>query len=134
MAKPTVKATSSSGGSIIRVEWTVPMSVLAAGWAKGREVFENELDFRLGEVARRMESWARSNHVWQNRTGDAEREFSVEFNYGSRVMVMEHGVPYGKYLEGMQNGRFAIIPGTFTYGQPLVVEAMQAALDQAYGK
>lgn len=127
-----VQAYSASGG-VFRVEWTVPMSVLAAGWAKGREVFETELEFRLSQVAQRLQSYARSNHVWQNRTGDAENQFSVEMNWGDRMMVMQHGVPYGKYLEGMQGGRFAIIPATFTYGEPLVVEAMQAALDQAYG-
>lgn len=113
-----------------RVVWTVPMYVIEHGFARGRERFLIELDFNLGEAARSIQAFAQANHVWENRTGDAEREFSVE--YTDKRMTMEHGVPYGKFLESMQGGRFGVIPMTFTYGKPLISDAMQRALDQAY--
>ena len=117
-----------------RVTWTVPMYVIEHGWARGRERFLMELDFNLSEAARNMESWARGNHVWQNRTTDAEQTFTVEYESGARKMSMGHGVPYGKFLESMQGGRFGIIPALFTYGKPVVNEALQKSLDQAYGR
>lgn len=113
-----------------RVVWNVPMYVIEHGFAKGRESFMSNFEFNMSEAARNIGSFVRTNHPWQNRTGDAEREFNVE--YGDKRMVMEHGVPYGKYLESMQGGKFGIIPAAFTYGKPIIQEAMQRSLDQAY--
>ena len=116
-----------------RLVWHVPMYVIAAGWEKGQERFLIELEYNLEIAAMRIKSYAQANHPWQNRTGDAERDFSVEVVDGYKSMTMEHGVPYGKFLESMQGGRFGVIPMTFTYGKPIVQEAMQRALDQSYG-
>lgn len=113
-----------------RLVWHAPMEVIETGLRKGQERFLIELDYNLEIAAIRIKSYAQASHPWENRTGDAEQLFSVE--YGDRKMIMEHGVPYGKFLESMQGGRFGVIPMTFTYGKPIVVEAMQRSLDQAY--
>lgn len=115
------------------VTWPIPMYVIEQGWKKGRERFIIELEFNLASAARRIEGYAKANHPWRNRTGDAEREFSVEIVDGHKKMTMGHGVPYGKFLEAMQGGRFGVIPMTLTYGKPVVQEALQKALDQSYG-
>lgn len=115
------------------VSWPVPMYVIEQGFRKGRERFLIEIEYNLGIAAARIKSFAQSNHPWENQTGDAERLFNVEMVGGYQKMEMGHGVPYGKYIEGMQGGRFGVIPMAFTYGKPIVNEAMQRALDQSYG-
>lgn len=114
------------------VSWPVPMYVIEHGFQKGRERFLIEIEYNLEVAAHRIKSFAQSNHPWGNRTGDAERLFEVEM-VGHQKMEMGHGVPYGKYLEAMQGGRFGVIPMAFTYGKPIIHEAMQRALDQSYG-
>lgn len=113
-----------------RIVWHVPMYVIEHGFAQAQERFIHGLDYNLTIAAGRIQSYAQQNHVWQNRTGDAEREFAVE--YGDKKMTMEHGVPYGKYLESMQGGRFGVIPMSLTYGKPIVNEALQRSLDEAF--
>ena len=113
-----------------RVSWPIPMYVIEHGFARGREQFLINFDFNMSEASRQIGSFVRTNHVWQNRTGDAERLFKVE--YAEKRITMEHGVPYGIFLENMQAGRFGIIPAAFTYGKPVIQAAMQKSLDQAY--
>lgn len=115
------------------VSWPIPMYVIEQGFRKGRERFLIEIEYNLEVAARRIKSFVDSNHPWENRTGDAERLFRVEMVDGYKKMEMGHGVPYGKYLEAMQGGRYGVIPMAFTYGKPIVNEAMQRALDQSYG-
>lgn len=62
--------------------------------------------------AEEMEAWGKANAPWTDRTGDARRLLSVrvegdEFAIGS--IVIEHGVPYGLWLEIAHGGRYAII-------------------------
>lgn len=116
-----------------RVVWNVPMYVLEHGIRRGRDRFLMEVDFEMEMAASNIGSWVRGNHPWQNRTGDAERLFNVEYrSSGARRMIMEHGVYYGIYLETMQGGRYGILPGALTYGKPIVSEGLQRALDKAF--
>lgn len=112
------------------LEWIVPMDTLADDFARRRERFVSSFGTNMNDVTQRMQSYAQSNHPWQNRTGDAERLFSVQ--YTDLLMVIEHGVPYGIHLENMQGGRFGIIPATLTHGKPIIQEAMTRSLAEAY--
>jgi hypothetical protein len=72
--------------------------------AKGAEQAAEELKNEIVE-------YMKSNHPWDNRTGDAEAGLKgfVIIN-GDRIVIwFGHSVEYGIWLETMQNGAFAII-------------------------
>lgn len=59
-------------------------------------------------------AWMKSNHVWQNRTGDAEAGLHTEVNQVALDMteiILAHGddVSYGIWLEVRFAGRNSII-------------------------
>lgn len=72
---------------------------------------ESARDDAMRELARDMVAWAQANHAWENDTTAAEKGLHAEtIIQGTRAVVwLGHGVPYGIWLEIMQNGRFAII-------------------------
>ena len=53
--------------------------------------------------AQEMEQYMKSNHPWQNRTGNAERGLSAKLTSSKaqyvQTITLAHGVPYGVYLE-----------------------------------
>jgi hypothetical protein len=61
--------------------------------------------------AREMETWAKTNAPWTDRTGAARRGLSatVEGSRDNTTIVLRHGVEYGLWLEVANGGRFAII-------------------------
>lgn len=87
------------------------LDTLSEGLFEYGKRVEGARDEAMRQLANDMVQWARSNHVWENETGDAERGLHAEtIIQGTRAVVwLGHGVPYGIWLEIMQNGRFAII-------------------------
>ena len=65
-------------------------------------------------AAREVETYAKANAVWSDRTGQARAGLRAwADHYGNVVSVtLSHGVDYGYWLEVIQNGRFAIIRPT----------------------
>lgn len=74
----------------------------------------------MNKKAREIESFMKSNHLWQNRTGRAERGLhaTVEgYKFGAESLIqitLAHGedVWYSVYLEYSMGRRFAIIEPT----------------------
>ena len=67
--------------------------------------------------AKKMESYAKGNHKWQNRTGEAERTlrgFTQPLPNGYRIII-SHGVWYGVWLELAHAKKYGIIPDTIRY-------------------
>lgn len=82
------------------------------------EKFPERLRHALGEIvkfeAARAEAFAKQNAPWTDRTGNARaglRAESEEDGDTFRITVF-HSVPYGYWLEVIQEGRFGIIPRT----------------------
>jgi len=61
-----------------------------------------------------VEDRARSNAIWEDRTGDARAGLTAEASEQGGVIYLElaHTVDYGQWLEVIQNGRFAVIMQT----------------------
>lgn len=58
-----------------------------------------------------IESYAKNNAPWDDRTGAARNGLTAEVNRmdGTISLDLFHTVDYGQWLEVIQNGRFAVI-------------------------
>lgn len=67
--------------------------------------------------AQKMESEAKMNARWTDRTGAARQRLNagVERRATSYMIRLAHGVDYGVFLELAHEKRFAIIPDTIRY-------------------
>ena len=120
-----------AGGRHAVVKWSVPPNVIAEAIEKNARVFRETLDANMSEVAGMGEAFAKANHIWQNRTGQAEATFQVVAENGGLRLIASHGVPYGIYLEFSNGGVYAVIPMVMSFMTPLVQEAMQDSLAAA---
>jgi hypothetical protein len=82
----------------------------------------------LEEQAIVVEARMKAEHPWRNRTGAAEANLQCEvFDQGGRSrLIAFHGVPYGKYLETMQQGRFAILSRVMRSEWPRTMAKLRA--------
>lgn len=93
-----------------------------------RESFENSRD--------EVEDYARSNAIWEDRTGDARAGLRAEVEDADGIIALDlgHTVDYGLWLEVIQNGRFAIIMPTLeALGPQIIADAAQAAFGARSG-
>jgi hypothetical protein len=82
-------------------------------WLNGPDFDElAEDEFKKG--GKELEAIARSRAIWADRTGNARRGISSDVENREHVVALSlfHTVDYGKWLELIQNGRFAIIGPT----------------------
>lgn len=76
------------------------------------------LDAYSSKISREMELYAKQNHPWTNRTGNAERGLHADVEKSgkgwSQTVRLSHGADiwYGVYLEHSMGQRFAIIEPT----------------------
>ena len=78
------------------------------------------------KAERQLESQMREDAKWSDRTGAAREGLTARATNEDGVvsMTLEHGVGYGKWLEVIQNGRFAILGPTMeTHGRRLTYNA-----------
>ena len=90
-------------------------------WYNGPEW--DEVAYKAFDQAKdQVESYARDNAPWEDRTGDARAGLTAEVmnNDGEIVMLLFHTVTYGRWLETIQNGNFAIILPTLEAMGPRV--------------
>lgn len=83
----------------------------------------------------RVESAARRNAKWHDRTGNARsglRGFSETPNGGPYKIILAHGVPYGIYLETRWSGRLGIINPTIAAEGPEVMHTVAAGLPKFF--
>lgn len=91
-------------------------------WYDGPE-WDEVAEKYFERAAVQVEAYAKSHAPWDDRTGDARRSIYTEVdNIDGQVSIyLSHGVEYGKWLELIQNGRFAIIMKTLERYAPLVM-------------
>lgn len=68
----------------------------------------------LEEYASEIENEAKAGAIWEDRTGDARGGLtaSVTKSEGEIILSLAYDVEYGKWLETIQSGRFAIVMPT----------------------
>lgn len=97
------------------------------------------VDNFLGAVVRQhapqVESYAKRNAKWHDRTGNARsglRGVAEAPHNGPYKIILAHGVPYGIYLEVRWSGRLGIINPTISNQGPEVMRTVQAGLSKMF--
>jgi hypothetical protein len=82
-------------------------------WLDGPE-WDDEAEAEFEKAAGELEQIMRTGAPWADRTGQARAGLnaSVENKDGVVSIILAHGVEWGKWLELIQNGRFAIVGPT----------------------
>jgi hypothetical protein len=82
-------------------------------WFQGPE-WDQVVEDVFRESEEKVKVEAQSGAPWEDRTGDARAGIStrVDNTEGQVTLSLFHTVDYGKWLETIQNGRFAIIQRT----------------------
>lgn len=101
-------ARGSSASLVIESDTLTP-SIKAAP-----EVVDNYVAQIMSYFAPRVESYARSNASWRDRTGNARSGLHASASHlgSSHAIELSHSVPYGIWLEVRWSGRYAIINPT----------------------
>lgn len=114
----------------IRTTWQIPPSQAAAD-------LEASIDRLISDIARALMSpgqdmlqFAKSNHPWVNRTGEAEAglNVSVEVQGDTIWLHLDHRAPHGKWLEHRWGGKWGVIPESLRYGSPRVAAIVTSLL------
>ena len=81
-------------------------------------------------VAKKMESHAKSNKPWVDRTGRAKQSLNSSWKWVGDVARVElsHGVDYGVYLEFCNEKRYAIIKPTIDTISPQAIRGLNNIL------
>lgn len=81
-------------------------------------------------VAKQMETHAKSNKPWVDRTGRAKQSLNSSWKWVGDVARVElsHGVDYGIYLELCNEKRYAIIKPTIDLISPQVIKGLNKIL------
>jgi hypothetical protein len=125
-----VKVRRSGGGTTIGVKWIVPPTETANSVRQYGETVLDNLRRELEAVARKIEAWAKANHAWQNRTGQAEAGLICQvFEGGNGFKVtLSHTAPHGIWLEVRWGGKYGVIVKAMGMHYGDVTAAMQRAI------
>lgn len=121
-------------GMRVRIDWKRDPADLGRAIAKtGERVKTHALVPYLERQADRIRSQMKQEAPWQDRTGAARRQLLAEVEQDDRkvALVFSHGVPYGKYLELSNGGRYAIIGPTIMKEGWVLMRGMAGLMDRA---
>ena len=81
-------------------------------------------------VAKKMETHAKNNKPWIDRTGRAKQSLNSSWKWIGDVARVElsHGVDYGIWLELCNEGKYSIIMPTINKEAPKVMEGLKKIL------
>jgi hypothetical protein len=81
-------------------------------------------------VAKKMETHAKSNKPWVDRTGRAKQSLNSSWKWVGDVARVElsHGVYYGVYLEFCNEKKYAIIKPTIDVISPQAIRGLNKIL------
>lgn len=95
--------------------------------------FEAAMQIFCSNGAQRMESYAKQNRPWTDRTGSARQrlEGSWEKDGNDYIIRIAHGVSYGVWLEFAHERKYAILrPTVELVGRREIIPAFQNFLDK----
>lgn len=103
----------------------------------GLKQFPGRLDRGIAAVMNRnapkVERYMRQNAPWTDRTTNARNGLKATATKDDRyihVIDLMHTMPYGIWLEVLQNGKFAIIQPTVRVMGPMVVKDFNKLLER----
>lgn len=85
----------------------------------------------LSAIARIVEAWMKENAPWQDQTGAARASLRA-YVKGKRI-VLEHGVPYGYYLEMANQGQYSILFPAVDHFTPIYGDIFDINLEPPVG-
>ena len=92
---------------------TVDVKEVAQNLKKFDQTMQAQLQVVGSTISGNMESYAKANHPWTNRTSSAQNQLKGDFKVSDNEMdiFIAHGVTYGYYLETRKdfNGKYAIL-------------------------
>ena len=92
---------------------TVDVKEVAQNLKKFDQTIQAQLQVVGSTISGNMESYAKANHPWTNRTSSAQNQLRGDFKVSDNEMDISiaHGVTYGYYLETRKdfNGKYAIL-------------------------
>lgn len=103
---------------------------LSGRLARGPEAVNRAVDTVLQYMAPKIESYAKINAPWTDRTGNARQGLAARAGREGRAhyVALFHQVPYGIFLEVRWSGRYAIIMPTLELFEPQVIEQLNGLL------
>jgi hypothetical protein len=95
-------------------------NTMSRGILRAETAFGPGVEAHVLEVAIDALEFAKEQASWEDRTGDAREGLDTDVSREGNVIVWElfHTVSYGKWLETIQNGRFAVIMPTLELFAP----------------
>lgn len=102
-------------------------SKLIKGMAEREIKTRAALGLYADTVANKMETHAKSNKPWVDRTGRAKQSLNSSWKWVGDVARVElsHGVHYGIYLEFCNERKYSIIRPTIDYISPSVIKGLK---------
>ena len=92
---------------------TVDVKEVAQNLKKFDQTIQAQLQVVGSTISGNMESYAKANHPWTNRTSSAQNQLKGDFKVSDNEMDISiaHGVTYGYYLETRKdfNGKYTIL-------------------------
>lgn len=114
---------------MVKFRWqTPPERALADLYDDYARRIYNEIARLARQFAPQIEAWMKANAVWTDRTGNARQGLfaEVETALTEIVLFFDHGVEYGRALEFLHQGQYAIIGPALDYWGPRFWQAVQA--------
>lgn len=116
MIKTKLKWEPIQGSRVLKsgFNYTGPEGMAAVVQSVGASVLPAAVAQGAQQLADDMIAYARPNAPWTDQSGDARKNLraGVEREGTRSTVFLEHGVPYGIWLENRWNGRYAIIRPT----------------------
>lgn len=103
---------------------------------KGIEMFSNRFDSVVKAYAetsaKKLESYAKENARWQDRTGRARRAIRgyIEERQEKVRIIISHGVEYGVWLELAHEKKFAILWDTIFQNSNDILKGFEKMLER----
>lgn len=106
------------------------VSKLTKGLAEREIKTKAALSLYSDSVAKKMESYAKKNRKWQDRTGSARQRLTGSWEHHGNVtkIAISHGVDYGVYLELCKEKRYAILKETVDKISPEALKGLNKIL------
>ena len=111
------------------ITWTngKPEDVFGAGYNKYQQQLRSAILQLLAARQPEITEWMQSNAPWTDRTGNARRGLNVDIEaFADGIMlILQHGVTYGIYLELKNSGRYAILTPALDYWGPVILKDLE---------
>lgn len=109
---------------------------MTGGIAAASVAFRGHVEEEVLHTAIEALAFAKEQAPWEDRTGDARAGLDTDVSWEGDEVVwsMFHSVPYGIWLETIQNGRFSVIMPTLELFAPEVGKGLQEKTEVDYSE